>query len=694
MLIYALSIFISAFLLFQIQPMLGKFILPWFGGTTSVWTTVVLFFQILLTGGYAYGYWLTGRLSPTRQVKVHVSLLAASLLALGLSAVFWPSPIMPGTGWKPSGLELPVLHIFVLLTISVGLPYFLLSTNSPLMQAWFHRAMPGRSPYRLYALSNAGSLLGLLTYPVLIEPNLALHSQGWIWTAVYLLFTLLAGIAAVRSARHGRLTREAADSLGELNGPSRHLRLVWMLLSGTASLLLLAMTNQLTQDVAVIPFLWVLPLSVYLLTFILTFSGERLYGRRIFLVLMVIALAGFSVGLLNDDASTLFQIAADTLLLFVLCMICNGELYRLRPAPRYLTSFYLMGSAGGALGGIFVGLIAPLIFTGYWELYIGIMMVVLLVISLLRIETRVSLSEQPRQLANRLLFFLVAATAALVLLESLSGWANLPLMERNFYGVISVRERNPGNPQERSFLLVHGQTIHGLQFVDPAKRGQPTAYYTLQGGGGLAIRNHPAYGHGMRVGVLGEGIGTLAAYAVRGDTYRFYEINPDVVKIAEGQGGYFSYLADSQASITSILGDARISLERELAEGRPQNFDVLILDTFSSDSIPVHLLTKEAFAVYLRHLSPDGIIAAHVSNNHLNLAPVLDLVAAAYDLSMIRIESDGDGKLALGSQWVLLARDPVLLAAPAIASQAAPPGPAPRIRLWTDDYSNLFQVLK
>lgn len=694
MFIYALSIFLSAFLLFQVQPMIGKFILPWFGGTTSVWTTVVLFFEILLTGGYAYGYWLTGRLAPKRQATVHISLLVVSLLALGLAATLWPSPIMPGASWMPSGVELPVLRIFILLAVSVGLPYFLLSTNSPLMQAWFHRALPGRSPYWLYSLSNAGSLLGLLTYPVLIEPNLALHSQGWMWTASYLLFGLLASVAAVQSARHTAATADAPESAILAEAPSRHLKLVWILLSGTASLLLLAMTNQLTQEVAVIPFLWVLPLSVYLLSFILTFSGERWYNRRVFVVLMVLSLAAFTVGLVNDDASTLFQIAADTLLLFVLCMICNGELYRLRPAPRYLTSFYLMGSIGGALGGIFVALIAPLIFTGYWELYIGIMMVVLLVITLVRIERKVGLAEQPRQIANRLLFFAVVATLALATVESLAGWAHLPLMERNFYGVISVRERDAGNPQGDSFLLVHGQTIHGLQFVDPAKRDRPTTYYTPEGGGGLAIRNHPAYGHGMRVGVLGEGIGTLAAYAQAGDTYRFYEINPDVVKVAQGKGGYFSYLSDSKAEVTTVLGDARISLERELAEGAPQDFDVLVLDTFSSDSIPVHLLTKEAFAVYLDQLAPDGIIAAHISNNHLNLAPVLEQMATAYNLSILEIESDGDGETSFGSQWVLLARDPTLLSAPAIASRATPPEAAPRLRLWTDDYSNLFQVLK
>jgi hypothetical protein len=450
----------------------------------------------------------------------------------------------------------------------------------------------------------------------------------------------------------------------------------------------------MTQEVAAIPFLWVLPLSVYLLSFILSFSGERWYSRRLFGVLLVLGLAGFVFGLVGESVSTLFEIAADTFLLFVLCMICNGELYRLRPAPSHLTSFYLMGSIGGALGGIFVALVAPVVFTGYWELYIGIMMVVLLLVTLAREGRRVGPRKLPQELARRLLFFLGVTSLALIGLQLLVGFTQLPLMTRNFYGVISVRERDADVAARHAFLLVHGVTVHGKQFVDPVRRLAPTTYYSPEGGGGLAIRNHPDYGHAMRVGVLGEGIGTLAAYAQPGDAYTFYEINPAVVELAEGKAGYFSYVSSSAADVRTVLGDARISLERELAEGGSQDYDVLVLDTFSSDSIPVHLLTSEAFAVYLEHLAPDGIIAAHISNNHLDLAPVVERLAEHYGLSMIRIESAGDGEISLGSEWVLLSRDPALLATPPISSRAAT-GPNSRaVRLWTDDYSNLFQVLR
>jgi len=695
MLIYALSIFVSAFLLFQVQPMIGKFILPWFGGTPTVWSTVLLFFQILLTCGYAYAYWLMRRPDAKRQVALHVSVLLISLLGLALTAQRWPSPLMPGRAWEPIGAELPILHIFVLLAISVGLPYFLLSTNSPLMQAWSSRARPDRSPYWLYALSNAGSLLGLLTYPVLVEPTLPLRSQGWAWASGYLVFAVLACGGAVWSTRGQAARQQVPVGEVEAPAPSRQLRLLWILLSACASLMLLAMTNQLTQEVAVIPFLWVLPLSLYLLSFILAFSSERWYPRRIFEVLLLVATIAFIWGIFSDRATIVFQIVADSFLLFVVCMICNGELYRLRPAPRHLTSFYLMGSIGGALGGIFVSLVAPAIFDGYWELYLGLLFVWLLVVMLMHGTQPASEAQQTRYVVRLLLVFLATATGLLVGVQALGARLHLPLMERNFYGVISVKERSPGNERRRQFVLVHGQTVHGIQFVEPLKRLLPTTYYTAASGGGLAILNHPNYGHGMRVGILGEGIGTLAAYGLSGDTYRFYEINPGVVTLAEGRGGYFSYLADSQATVTTVLGDARISLEEELARGERQDFDVLVLDTFSSDSIPVHLLTREAFALYLQHLAPKGIIAAHISNNHLELAPVLQQVARTFGLTMVVIQAPGDPDMALASEWVLLARDPALLNVPAIARQAEPlPPQRPEIRLWTDDYSNLFQILK
>jgi hypothetical protein len=294
MTIYALSIFISAFLLFQVQPMIAKLILPWFGGTPAVWSTVILFFQVLLTGGYAYAYWLADRLTPRHQAVVHISVLTASLLGLCATAVSWRSPITPGINWQPPDASLPVLRIFVLLAVSVGLPYFILSTNSPLMQAWFNRRLPDRSPYWLYSLSNTGSLLGLLTYPVVIEPTLSLREQGWTWTIAYLFFAITAGLAALAAFRgHGSPAQlqQGGDRTDE--APSRHLKLLWLLLSGTASLLLLAMTNHMTQEVAVIPFLWVLPLSVYLLSFILAFSGVRWYTRKVFAVLMGLCLAGF-----------------------------------------------------------------------------------------------------------------------------------------------------------------------------------------------------------------------------------------------------------------------------------------------------------------------------------------------------------------------------------------------------------------
>jgi hypothetical protein len=354
-----------------------------------------------------------------------------------------------------------------------------------------------------------------------------------------------------------------------------------------------------------------------------------------------------------------------------------------------------MGSIGGALGGVFVSLIAPLIFDGYWELYLGLLFVWLVVVTLMHGTQPAGEAQQTRYVVRLLLVFLAAATGLLVGVQSLGTLLQLPLVERSFYGVISVKEQSPGDEGHRRFALVHGQTVHGVQFFEPSRRALPTTYYTAEGGGGLAILNHPDYGRGLRVGILGEGIGTLAAYGLPGDTYRFYEINPQVVTLAEGRDGYFSYIQDSRAEVATVLGDARISLEQELARGERQDFGVLVLDTFSSDSIPVHLLTSEAFALYLQHLAPDGIIAAHISNNHLELAPVLQQVAKTFGLSLVVIKSPGDQDMSLASEWVLLARDPALLGVPGIASHGeslAPQGP--QIRLWTDDYSNLFEILR
>jgi len=720
-LLFSVNIFLSAFLLFQIQPMIGRFILPWFGGTPAVWSTMMLFFQTLLLGGYAYAYWLIRRGNARRQTVIHFGLIAAAIIGLAVTAFNWASPITPAPSWKPTGVDSPVLDIFKLLLVSVGLPYFILAANGPLMQAWFSRLYPSQPYARLYALSNIGSLLGLLTFPIFIEPALALKSQGWMWGIGFAIFGILAGWVGIRSGRTTLPAPLQVDSASSTESPSRALTSLWLALSATASLFLLSVTNQISQEVAVIPFLWILPLTIYLLSFILTFSGGRGYNRKFFAALFVASTMLTLFVMLNATALHVYwQILAYCLLLFAACMLCHGELYLLRPSAEHLTTFYLMISLGGAFGGIFVSLVAPIIFNGYWEFFVGLAMAIAILLTVLREKEGVTLPKEHRddvseansldninhrpfgreerslRVTQKARFVFTMFGLVTVMLALISTYFSGALFsKRNFYGVIRVQEVLLESSNEPALVMSHGITVHGLQFIDPKLRDLPTTYFVRDGGAGLAILNHPKYGNHMRVGLLGLGVGTLATYGQPGDEYRLYEINPVVTDLAEGQGEYFSFLSDSKANITTVLGDARISLERELSEGNPQNFDVLVLDTFSSDSIPVHLVTEEAFALYLEHLAPDGIIAAHITNLHLDLQPVFWQLAQYYDLSIVRVDYAGDSNGGYASHWILLSRDPALLEIPAMQSRALNlDGFATNLKLWTDDYSNLFQILK
>lgn len=687
MLLFALSIFLSAFLLFQVQPMIGKYILPWFGGTPAVWSTLMLVFQVLLTGGYAYATWLVRR--SDRQAQIHTLLLALAVGSVVARGLVYGVPIFPILNPDVETTQAPIFKIIVLLITSIAFPFFMLASNGPLMQDWFSRLHPTRSYARLYALSNIGSLLGLLTYPFLIEPNLTLRTQGWMWSIGFSAFGLLAGWIASQTGRLAPLSQPMVDSVVLGDRPSRSLIALWIALSATPSLFLLSVTNQISQEVAVIPFLWILPLTIYLLSFILTFSGDRGYNRIVYIVLCVLSIAVTLYVMLNATSLHIYwQILAYCFLLFTSCMLCHGELYGLRPAAEHLTTFYLMVSIGGALGGIFVSLIAPLIFNGYWEFFVGLAMVIAILLTVLR-------AHREHSSMARFVFTVFALVTVMLAAFSLY-FSEVSFSKRNFYGVIRVRQDLVGDPPQRANLMSHGITVHGLQFLNDIKVPNiTTTYYVPDSGAGLAILNHPKYGHNQRVGLLGLGVGTLVAYSQSGDEYRLYEINPVVVDLAAGVGDHFSFLSDSPAEITTVVGDARISLQRELEDGGSQNFDVLVLDTFSSDSIPVHLVTKEAFALYLAHLAPDGIIAAHITNLHLDLQPVFWQLAQNYGLSMARVNYGGDSHGGYASHWILLTRDPEMLEIPAIKEHSVDlNGYSTNIQLWTDDYSNLFQILK
>jgi hypothetical protein len=477
--------------------------------------------------------------------------------------------------------------------------------------------------------------------------------------------------------------------------PGRGVQGWWLALSACASILLLATTSHITQEVAAIPFLWVLPLTIYLLTFIIAFSDERWYPRQAIFVAFYIITLLFAFALVRGPyLGVPLQLIIYSLILFFAAMACHGELFRLRPHPAHLTRFYLMVSIGGALGGIFVNLVAPFIFKGFWELPLGVLLAWALLMS-------IRISQGPASTRGFLRRNRVAFAVVNIALLALVGVAfafvsrGILFVERNFYGLVRVDRALAGTANQPIYKMVHGITVHGVEYIEPSLHRQPTAYYTEQSGVGLAILNHPRRGQGMRVGLVGMGIGTLAVYSQPGDFYRLYEINPAVIRLAEGEGGYFTFVKDSPATIDIIAGDGRISLERELQSGGSNQFDILILDAFSSDSVPVHLIDKEAFAIYLEHLKPDGLLAIHLTNNYIDFRPVAWKLAEYYGLRMAYIPNSGDGQTVYTSQWVLLARDPSMLDIPAIAERIDRDNNFNKnLQLWTDAYNNLFELLR
>jgi hypothetical protein len=693
---YAICIFLSAFLLFLIQPILSKALLPWFGGGPSVWSSSMLFFQIALTGGYAYSNWLVMKKDRNKQATLHLILMGISVFLLVCFWIFLSSPIDPSAAWKPATITQPFIQILLLLTVNAGLPLFLLSANSPLMQAWSLRLNHPGAPYWLYSLSNVGSILGLLIYPIVVEPVLSRPWQERIWSGGYLVFACLVVINAIRARKQAQPTPTVdQDPRSQVQGiKNRNITFRWVLLSALGSLMLLAITNTLTQEVAATPFLWVLPMTIYLLSFVLTFSRKRFYNRGFYTILLFLATVLCILNTIMPATNFIVEIILYCFLLFSAAMVCHGELYALRPSPTHLTRFYLMVSLGGALGGFFVSFLAPLIFRDYWELYLGIVLIWILLAIISYKDPATQAKTNIYTVISTIATLLVSIHLGLLIYFSFS---ENQYIRRNFFGVVQVRHVDTGSAQQEANVLVDGNTLHGLQLLDSAVRDLPTSYYSDESGIGLAIRNHPRYASGLRVGILGLGTGTLAAFGQAGDNYRFYEINPNVIDLANGKGGYFSFLQDSQANIDIIPGDARISLEKEASACAWNDFDILVLDTFSSDSIPVHLVTREAFQTYLQNLATDGLIAVHITNVRLDLRPVFWQLAQYYQMGFAVIENpvEPDRPDVFPATWILLARNPSMLDLPALADKTTN-GIDFRtdIRLWSDDYSNPFQLLK
>ncbi len=636
--LYGLTIFLGAFLLFLIEPLFAKLILPWFGGSAAVWITCMVFFQAALLAGYLYAFAMS-RFPLRTQRIVHTIMLTAALAFL---------PAIPGPRWQPDAGSAPAARLLAILIAVLGMPFFLLATTGPLLQMW----SPKKSPYRLFALSNAGSLAALIAYPILIEPRFSTRAQDVGWSCGFALFAILCAAAAWTSNRQEAEPFSRSDS---------RLMLPWFALAAGGSMLLLATTNQLTQNVAAVPFLWALPLIVYLLSFILCFESSRWCRAGLLTRVVVFGFAIVAYTIYDIQLSTAIFIAIPVFLfgLFAGCMFCHGELSLMKPPKDQLAAFYLMIAAGGAAGAVFIGLIAPRIFSGVYELAVSMLFVCLLAVWM------------KQAWSERLLWSAMALTmAAVFAAQAVAYHRDARIVTRDFYGSLRVVESNGIR------RLYHGTVEHGSQFIESSRRGLPTTYYGPESGAGLALRS--CCEGSKNIGIVGLGVGTLAAYGRAGDRIRYYEINPEVARLARSE---FSFLADSPAKIEIAIGDARLSLAREA----PQQFDVLAIDAFSGDAIPVHLLTREALALYRRHLKPSGILAIHISNQYLDLAPVVARLAPG--AIQVQTEKDTARDIA-ASTWMLVTANRSFLDRVPNAT-APPPGPQ-----WTDDYNNLFDVFR
>lgn len=694
--VLAATVVLSAWLIFQVQPMIAKRILPWFGGGTAVWTTVMLFFQSALFVGYLYAHLVVHWLKPARQVRFHVALLAAAAMLAAILGV------LPADSWRPVGGEQPALHILLMLSAVVGLPYLSLAATAPLTQVWFARVHPGRSPYRLYALSNAGSLAALLSYPFLVEPNLGVVNQGVAWSALFVLFALLcagSGLASLGSSsphagRDDLGSRADATPIADSSETNRPLqRFFWLALPALASVALLAITNHLCQDILSAPLLWIAPMVVYLLSFILTFDSDRWYRRDVWMPLGVVA--SFAAVLTWQRRIPMpieALLAVNLTVLAAICMICHGELVRLRPSARRLTAFYLSIAAGGAIGGLLVGIVAPLLLNDYYELQLGLVAVWLLAFVLLVTDKASPFFDGGKGRVFKGLLAMAGVFIALcvIIYAGVSRhWPGHIAQDRSFFGVLKVRFLRAATGEEY-YGLTNGRISHGGQFKEPEHRRVPMFYYHPDSGVGKVLSQHdPQYPR--RVGVIGLGAGTIAAYAEPKETFRFYDINPQVITYAKRIFTYLDDARDRGATIEIVEGDARLALENE----PPQNFDVLVLDAFNSDAIPAHLLTREAFELYLRHLQdPNGILAVHISSDHLQLTPVVRAAAEHFQLDGIVLDVPPDGTPATAaSTWILLSRGAGRLSGQGVGTTLSEHSKDRPEANWTDDYSSLLDVL-
>jgi len=691
---YGTTIFLSAFLLFLVQPLISKYILPWFGGTASVWTIVVLFFETTLLIGYLYAHLISRYLSLSKQAILHLILLFIIIALL---------PILPKASWAPQADDNPIIQILILLSVAVGLPAIILSATSPLLQNWLTKIRTKDSPYKLYALSNAGSLIALLGFPFFFEPHFPIQMQSKLWSILFIIYVILFIFCSLWFLKFRRLQTSLSNqqqSAEKNNKPLFKTIILWLALSTCTSVLLLAVTNKISQDIPVVPFLWVVPLSLYLISFIIVFSSDFIsswISKNIFSLVLLALIMIFGSLDQNLKADKIWQISTYLILLFLFSLVCHNELAKIKPATPYLTFFYLLIACGGVLGGIFVGLLAPIFFNSYLELPI-----ILIICSLITLwfflkdrEDWQKIFDMPIFKKRKAVFimlilavvYLYVFGTAVFYIYKMVAKPNLA-SARNFYGVLHVKTAYESELNDYLTFLWSGDIIHGSQFKSLERSKIPTTYYGTESGLGLIFKAIPP-DKKLRIGAIGLGAGTLATYGKAGDYIKFYEINPEVERLNRQ---FFSYLKDSLAQIEIKYGDARLSLAQE----PEQNFDIMVIDAFTGDSIPIHLLTKEAFEIYLKNLKPDGILAVHISNKYLKLEPVLLKLSEYFKIPNVIIKAKGNIKNdTCDNRWVLLSSNSQLLQSPIIINnKSIDVVKADNFKLWTDDFSNLFSVLR
>ncbi|PIR93755.1 hypothetical protein COT97_04975 [Candidatus Falkowbacteria bacterium CG10_big_fil_rev_8_21_14_0_10_39_11] len=677
MIVYAITIFFSSFLVFFIQPLIGKYLLPWFGGSASVWLVSLMFFQVFLFLGYFYSHFLIQQVKILNQIKINIFLLIVAIVSL---------PTIPGDFWQDKVVQHPTVMLFIVLLFTIGLPFFVVSSASPIIQYLYYYEKREQSPYVLYSVSNAGAIIALISYPILFEVLLNVKQQAVFWAIIFIVFTVFYIFLYVKALKTKHIVTLLVEKF--THTASARQKTFWLGLPIITTLMLITVTNHMTLNVAPIPFLWVLPLCLYLLSYIISFSGLKLYHRGIYFILFLISVGGIFYYLNDQTALTIiWQVFVLLAGLFIICLVGHFELFRLRPHPKQLTEYYLYLAGGGALGGILGAVVLPSIASVMFELPLVVILFTLILYTIFYLDKKNWLNQLRHRPVWLFLLIIPIGFTLFFVKDIQYQIKNTDYMSRNFYGTISVGFGAGDGAVGEYKILVNGPIIHGVQFLSPALQANKTTYYSQQSGVGLVFENFPKAN--KRIGLVGLGAGTIVAYGQAGDYFRIYDINPEVISVAQSQ---FTYLQNTPSKYDLVLGDARLKLDQE----SDNNFDLLIIDAFSGDSIPVHLLTQEAFDVYRKNLNPDGAILIHISNQYLDLRPVLVKLGAVNDYQVVIINNKkNDAQKIYTSNWILLTKNKTLLSNKNIVSaQSDLPTNSDRFRVWTDQYSNIFKIIK